>query len=184
MAHVGKGYNDDSDDIKDNDNDRDLDDDNRESKLYHKGMWHPGGDSSRKECIWPPQDGNHTTSTRPTRFRCLQRPVQRPARRARGREQRIAERSGRPHPDADYLSGGIGELDGKYKDVRIKWQTAYNKLEAIKYELNRNPVPRSVWTTRTGSKYQGLSGADADTMRQYDYCAFCPQQEIMKWREF
>ena len=90
----------------------------------------------------------------------------------------------------DYLSGDIGELDGKYKDVRIKWQTAYDKLEAIKYELDRNPVPRSVWTTRTGSKYhiypdcQGLSGADAGTMRQYDYCAFCAQQEMMKWREF
>ncbi|CAK9007408.1 unnamed protein product, partial [Durusdinium trenchii] len=88
----------------------------------------------------------------------------------------------------DYLSGDIGELDGKYKDVRIKWQTAYDKLEAIKYELDRNPVPRSVWTTRTGSKYhiypdcQGLSGADAGTMRQYDYCAFCAQLEMMKWR--
>ncbi|CAK9005866.1 unnamed protein product, partial [Durusdinium trenchii] len=71
----------------------------------------------------------------------------------------------------DSLSGDIGELDGKYKDVRMKWQVAHEKLEAIKFELDRRPIARTIYTTRTGGKYhiypdcQGPSGADPGSMK-------------------
>lgn len=86
----------------------------------------------------------------------------------------------------DSLSGDIGELDGKYKDVRMKWQVAHEKLEAIKFELDRRPIARTIYTTRTGGKYhiypdcQGPSGADPGSMKQFDNCAFCRQREMMK----
>ena len=90
----------------------------------------------------------------------------------------------------DFLSGEIGELDGKYKGMRMKWQRAVQTLMDMQHQLQTRPLAHVVWHTRTGNKYhvnaecQGLSNADRNSMKTLEYCAFCAQQESDRWREF
>ncbi|CAK9071706.1 unnamed protein product [Durusdinium trenchii] len=49
----------------------------------------------------------------------------------------------------DFLSGKIGELDGKYKDMRMKWQRAVQTLMDMQHRLQVNPLAQVIWHTRT-----------------------------------